>query len=66
MTQPASLVRVMGRWSLVALVVNSIIGSAIFGLPGEVAALLGKYSPLGYLAAAAGVEIRRASCRERV
>jgi basic amino acid/polyamine antiporter, APA family len=57
MTQPASLVRVMGRWSLVALVVNSIIGSAIFGLPGEVAALLGKYSPLGYLAAAAGVAL---------
>lgn len=47
----------MGRWSLVALVVNSIIGSAIFGLPGEVAALLGKYSPLGYLAAAAGVAL---------
>jgi basic amino acid/polyamine antiporter, APA family len=55
MTGSNSLVRVMGRWSLVALVVNSIIGSAIFGLPGEVAALLGKYSPLGYLAAAAGV-----------
>ncbi|MEO5936962.1 MAG: APC family permease [Terriglobales bacterium] len=47
----------MGRWSLVALVVNSIIGSAIFGLPGEVAALLGKYSPLGFLAAAAGVAL---------
>jgi len=57
MNQPTSLVRVMGRWSLVALVVNSIIGSAIFGLPGEVAALLGKYSPLGYLAAAAGVAL---------
>lgn len=47
----------MGRWSLVALVVNSIIGASIFGLPGEVAALLGKYSPLGYLAAAAGVAL---------
>lgn len=57
MTQPVSLVRVMGRWSLVALVVNSIIGASIFGLPGEVAALLGKYSPLGYLAAAAGVAL---------
>lgn len=57
MDQPTSLVRVMGRWSLVALVVNSIIGSAIFGLPGEVAALLGKYSPLGWLAAAVGVAL---------
>ena len=31
------LIRAIGRWSLVALVVNSIIGSGIFGLPSTVA-----------------------------
>src|SRR5207302_1158479 len=37
-TQPA-LVRAIGRWSLVALVLNSIIGSGVFGLPSLVAGL---------------------------
>ncbi len=32
-----SLVRAMGRWTLTALVINSIIGSGIFGLPSVVA-----------------------------
>ena len=37
-TQPApvSLVRAIGRWSLTALVVNSIIGSGIFALPDDI------------------------------
>ena len=35
------LVRAIGRWSLTALVVNSIIGSGVFGLPSTVAALIG-------------------------
>jgi basic amino acid/polyamine antiporter, APA family len=38
------LVRAIGRWSLVALVVNSILGSGIFGLPSQVAKLLGPLS----------------------
>ncbi len=38
------LVRAIGRWSLVALTVNSVIGSAVFGLPATVAGLLGKQS----------------------
>ena len=38
------LVRAIGRWSLVALTINSVIGSAIFGLPATVAGLLGKQS----------------------
>jgi amino acid transporter len=49
------LVRAIGRWSLVALVVNSIIGSGVFGLPSTVAALIGKYSPYAVLAAGAGM-----------
>ena len=45
----------MGRWTLTALVINSIIGSGIFGLPSVVAGLLGRKSPLAYLVAAVGM-----------
>jgi amino acid transporter len=55
-TQPA-LVRAIGRWSLAALVINSIIGSGIFGLPSIVAGLAGRASPLAYLIAAAGMGV---------
>src|ERR1700723_375241 len=51
------LVRAIGRWSLVALVVNSIIGSGVFGLPSTVAALIGRYSPYAVLAAGAGMSV---------
>src|SRR6202041_3149449 len=53
----ADLVRAIGRWSLVALVVNSIIGSGVFGLPSTVAALIGNYSPYAVLAAGAGMSV---------
>ena len=52
-----NLVRAIGRWSLVALVVNSIIGSGVFGLPSTVAALIGSYSPYAVLAAGAGMAV---------
>jgi basic amino acid/polyamine antiporter, APA family len=51
------LVRAIGRWSLVALVVNSVIGSGVFGLPSTVAALIGNYSPYAVLAAGAGMSL---------
>lgn len=51
----APLLRAIGRWSLTALVINSIIGSGIFGLPSIVAGLAGAWSPLAYLLAAAGM-----------
>src|ERR1700722_19114088 len=51
------LVRAMGRWSLTALVINSIIGSGIFGLPSVVAGYVGRLSPLAYLFAAAGIGV---------
>jgi len=51
------LVRAIGRWSLVALVVNSIIGSGVFGLPSAVAGLIGNYSPYAVLAAGAGMSV---------
>jgi len=51
------LLRAIGRWSLVALVVNSIIGSGVFGLPSTVAALIGNHSPYAVLAASAGMSV---------
>ena len=51
------LVRAIGRWSLVALVVNSILGSGVFGLPSTVAGLIGSYSPCAVLAAGAGMTV---------
>jgi APA family basic amino acid/polyamine antiporter len=51
----ARLVRGLGRWDLVALVVNSIIGAGIFGLPSRVFALAGTYSLLAYLVSAVAI-----------
>ena len=48
------LVRAIGRWSMVALAVNSILGSGIFGLPSLLAAQLGGLSPLAVVVAGAG------------
>ncbi len=49
------LVRAIGRWSLTALVANTVIGASIFGLPSLIAARLGSLSPLAYPAAGLGV-----------
>src|ERR1700704_6992554 len=58
MTSPQTgLVRAIGRWSLAALAVDSIIGSGIFGLPATVAGLLGKRSIAGVLIAGAAIGI---------
>ncbi|HXY98068.1 MAG TPA: APC family permease [Steroidobacteraceae bacterium] len=46
---PPQLVRVIGRWSMVALAVNCIIGSGIFGLPSLVAGHVGRSSPVAVL-----------------
>jgi APA family basic amino acid/polyamine antiporter len=55
--ESTGLIRAMGRWTLAALIINSTIGSGIFGLPSIVAGYLGKQSPLAYLIAAAGMGI---------
>ena len=57
MRESTHLVRAIGRWSLAALLINSVIGSGIFGLPAIVAAYLGRESPFAYLVAAAGIGI---------
>jgi amino acid transporter len=51
------LVRAMGRWTLVALVINTIIGSGIFGLPSLVWKYVGGAAPWAYLLAGAGIGV---------
>jgi APA family basic amino acid/polyamine antiporter len=43
-----SLLRNIRKWDLVALVLNSVIGAGIFGLPARAFALAGVYSLLAY------------------
>jgi APA family basic amino acid/polyamine antiporter len=50
-----TLVAALSRGDLTALVINTVIGSGVFGLPMLVTGLLGALSPLGYLAAAGGI-----------
>ena len=47
----SGLIRTIGRWSLAALIINTMIGASIFGLPALIAAHLGRWSPLGFLVA---------------
>lgn len=55
MTEPdsATLVRSLGRWSLTGLVVNGIIGTSIFILPGTLGGSLGWLSLAAWVIAAA-------------
>lgn len=43
------LLRGIGRWDLVALVVNGVIGAGIFGLPATLYGLTGSYSLLAFV-----------------
>jgi basic amino acid/polyamine antiporter, APA family len=54
-SSPHVLVRTIGRRSLTALMVNSIIGVSIFKLPADLAAKLNWLSPLSCLFAGAGI-----------
>jgi basic amino acid/polyamine antiporter, APA family len=56
-TSSTALIRTIGRWSLTALVINSIIGSGIFGLPSVVSGRVGKMAPLAYFIAGAGMAV---------
>ena len=49
--------RSVGRWGMIALMVNCVIGSGIFGIPGELIASLGRASPLAMLAAGLGMTV---------
>jgi len=53
MTAPSpELIRSIGRWSFAALVLNTIIGTGVFILPGTVAARLGWWSLTAWILAA--------------
>jgi basic amino acid/polyamine antiporter, APA family len=52
-----SLVRVIGRWSLAALMLNGVIGSSVFGLPSVITGKLGSASPWAWIVAALGIGI---------
>src|SRR3569833_843175 len=50
-----SLIRSIGRWSLSALIVNTVIGSGVFGIPSEVNAIVGRASPIAMILAGLGM-----------
>lgn len=60
----SNLVRAIGRWSLIALMVNFTIGAGIFGLPSAAAGILGRQSPFAYLIAAGGMGVIAACVAE--
>ncbi len=47
----------MGRWTLAALFINSIIGSGIYGVPSEIIRLVGAAAPFASLLAALGIGV---------
>src|SRR5687768_14833654 len=49
------LVRAIGRWTLVAAIVNGVVGSGIFGLPSALAGATGEWSPVAVLIAGCGI-----------
>ncbi len=51
------LVRSIGRWTLTGLAINSVMGSAIFGLPSLITAELGRWAPVGVLVAGAVIAV---------
>ena len=65
LTQPSTgLVRTIGRWSLAALMVNTMVGASIFGVPALIAARLGPWSPFGFLVAFAVIAVIAACMAE--
>lgn len=49
-----SLERVLGRRDLAAIGINQVIGSAIFLMPAQVAAVVGAWAPIAFVLAAVG------------
>ncbi len=55
--EPMALVRSIGKWALAGLMVNAMIGSGIFGVPGELIGLVGAASPGAFLVAGLAMAI---------
>jgi amino acid transporter len=51
----AGLVRALGPWPLAASIVSMIVGAGIFAVPGPLAASVGPYAPLAFLACGVGI-----------
>ncbi|HEX7176803.1 MAG TPA: amino acid permease [Pyrinomonadaceae bacterium] len=51
-TTEAGLVRGIGKWDLVALIINSMVGAGIFVLPARAYGLIGPYSLLAFIVCA--------------
>ena len=57
MNSRPTLIRAIGRWALTAAVINSVIGSGVFGLPSTLAGFAGAWSPVTVLVAGVGIFI---------
>lgn len=53
LAERTELVRAIGRWALTAAIINSVVGSGVFGLPSALAGFAGTWSPLTVLVAGA-------------
>ncbi len=56
--------RSIGRWACTALVVNTIIGSGIFGFPSLLNGIVGRGSPVAMILAGLGIGLMMACCAE--
>jgi len=54
-TDRPGLVRAIGRIDLTAAIVNGVIGSAIFGMPGLIVGLVGPLAPMAWVLAGLGI-----------
>jgi amino acid transporter len=59
-----AFIRTIGRWAMTGLVINGVIGSGIFGVPGELTRTLGRASPFAMLIAAVVMGIIAAAMTE--
>ena len=59
-----AFVRSIGRWTMTALVINCIIGSGIFAVPGELNRILGRVSPFAMIFAAIAMAVIMACITE--
>src|ERR1700722_11835508 len=51
----SGLVRTVGPWGLTASLINIIVGAGIFAVPAALAASIGPYAPLAFVACAVAV-----------
>ncbi len=51
----AGLLRAIGPWGLAASIISMMIGAGIFVVPSQLAASLGRYAPLAFVASSLGI-----------